>query len=224
MNFDGTGDYFLHPSRGGTGNLLDEWSVTCYFQTTSTDQLAILGVFNTGTNTGWQVQLNTNENDSNIAGEMMVFMREEGGGPLEAGITFPESNLSDGTPHIVTMMGKKSLGSSGGITIYYELDRTSGAKTLTYNNTDAGSNFADFGFDLAFGARNVRDVVGREFNGQIFYIVVHNRLLSESEVRKLHRDPFGPFRMVDEVGDVILPPVIVAAADSIIPIIRRRRK
>jgi hypothetical protein len=208
MNFDGSGDYFAHPLRANTANLIKEWSLTCYFQTTSTATQNILGVFNTGSVTAWGVALN-----ENVDGKIRVFMRDEGGSQLSVRLTTAESDLTDGEPHIITILGKKSLGASA-VTMYYDLHKTGAARALTYAQSGDGSNFADFGFDLTFGARNNRGTVEKEVNGQIYYISVHPKLLPFSQVLALHRDPFGPFRMFDEAGVVFA----VAAGGVTLPI------
>ena len=43
----------------------------------------------------------------------------------------------------------------------------------------------------------------QSFHGQISYVALHNRPLTLREHAQLARDPFGPFRMDDEVGPVI---------------------
>ncbi len=44
------------------------------------------------------------------------------------------------------------------------------------------------------------------------------------QVSKWSRDPFDPFRMAEGVGDVITPSGIVVSTDSLIPILKRRRR
>lgn len=61
--------------------------------------------------------------------------------------------------------------------------------------------------------------------GDLLAFYMHDRVSSFPEHRQLYEDPFGPFRMVDEneaiAGSDIL---ITPPTDSLIPIIKRRRR
>ncbi len=55
-------------------------------------------------------------------------------------------------------------------------------------------------------------------------LTAQNRFWGPEKISQWSRDPFGPFRMVDEAGVVHGLPTVVAAANSIYPLIRRRRR
>ncbi len=60
----------------------------------------------------------------------------------------------------------------------------------------------------------------------VAYVAVLNFAPTRTQIKQLSHDPFGPFRMVDEVGDGIITtaPVGPVGTDSLIPILKRRRR
>ncbi len=205
IDFDGTGDYFRHITSEGTAELLKDWSLTFYFQTTKTTQQSMVGVFNSGTGTAWNCTLNHDEDGNSIEGKISVQVRTDSGNSsqMRGATTSAISNLTDGKPHIVTCMGQKVLGSPDGIQIYFD-----GVKqAITYSVSSPAVDLSNLGFDLGVAVRNIRDSFDIPFGGQIYYIAVQARRLSEEQVTQLHADPFGPFRMSDEVGVVVVPAV-----------------
>ncbi len=62
------------------------------------------------------------------------------------------------------------------------------------------------------------------FEGDISYVAGWDRALGDGEIIQLSRDPFGPFRMVDEFLAAGSDQLIAALTDSIIPILKRRRR
>ena len=76
--------------------------------------------------------------------------------------------------------------------------------------------------NMAIG--NWNHATDRMWSGRIEYIYILDFEAPAALVRSIYYDPFGPFRMVDDLEDMIIPVEAVAAADSIWPILWRRRR
>lgn len=195
---DATGDYLTHPTKL-LGSRLEKSSFTFVYSTVTTAIRAFFGTFNTGTATGIQAFVNSNKTETIDAGKLYFFVRDEDGSALSASTTndtVPASN--SGGVHIVTIVLDKALGSSGGIQIWFN----GVEQAVDYNDVGAGTNFVDFGFDLAIGARNNRGVFEKTYFADMYFLVCHTRVLEDDEIIRWHKNPFGPFRMADEAGVV----------------------
>ena len=193
-DFDGTGDYFLHPDRS-FGSKLAKHTVTFLFNTTTTAQDVLWGVFNDGPNLGAQLFLNTNSESDSDANKMRYFVRDNDAQNLGAAFT-SDVTFNDGKDHIVSFIfdGVKA-GSDGIICVLDSIE-----VPLTYGSTETAVNFSDFEYDPAIGARNLQGSVDFLYTGFIYYALFNETNLSVALVKKLHADPFGPFRMVDEAA------------------------
>jgi hypothetical protein len=184
-----TDDYIDLTDLGTFGSGIDTGSTTFYFSfhTTSTSQESLIGTFNDGTNTGIQINLNTNSSDSADQDKVGIFLRDSAGTPNtnQAGSTADLTNLTDGNHH--TLMIVFDEGSPDSWTLYY--DGTS--QGLSYFQQDSLTTTQDFGYNLTLGARNVRGTIGRYFNGVINEAAIFSRNFGSSDALDLHNNGLG---------------------------------
>ncbi len=71
---------------------------------------------------------------------------------------------------------------------------------------------------------NWNHTTARMWDGTLNFVYVFQPQIGALRQLQIAQDPFGPFRMVDETEIAVLPVAAVAAADSIWPILWRRRR
>lgn len=178
--FDGTNDY-LNAGSFNQHAATNELSVVMLFRATQTDSMVLMR-YNAMTAAGGDYQaayVDTN-NPPNI--------RVKVG---SAGYAWAPYALGD-TVHIV------STAQGGGPVKIYK-------NGFLEDSATASESFASVSEPWLIGvdadATNAGSL-GNWFRGDIYQILIYNRILSAQEVWLLSRDPFGPFRMVDEAGVV----------------------
>ncbi len=121
-----------------------------------------------------------------------------------------EGGTQDANPHLLVATSRNAT--------EHELFDNGVSIELDTNNCDT---FAVNRFD--FGRINDTSPTN-SFNAGVVYTAFIPAALSKAEAVELAADPFGPFRMVDEIEKDVLSVVAVAADNSILPWIRRRRR
>ncbi len=116
--------------------------------------------------------------------------------------------------------------------VSYGMAMASGDTRVYMNGINRGSSSTTFTWpsgieselhNLGFQFDNI-EPTRFEMAADYFAAYFWNRLLSDAEFGLLHHDPFGPFRMVDDIDKNVLSSEVVAADNSIWPILWRRRR
>ena len=198
---DGTGDWYLHPNRT-LGSRLALSTLTFVYRSSSTAAvMCLFGVFNTGTNTGIQLQLNADGNETLTAGSIRAFLRSDDDTASGLQNDTGAVGATDGETHVISFLVDKAARL---ITIIFD-----GVDVTTAGvSNDNGVSFADFGFDPAFGARNVRGTVSQPYTGDLFFAATHNLRLPDALVIDWHKDIMAMIR--EETPVVGFVPAAVA--------------
>jgi hypothetical protein len=159
----------------GFGASLATASVEFWIKTTAAAQQAVLGALNTGTATMLQVLLNSNEAGALLAGSTAVTVRDQGGKAITLRIDRP---IYDGAWHHVVFVVTDPAANV--ITAYVDGEQVSGV-TAT-GGGGAPNNFANFGFQMPFGARNNRGTVDLFMDGTLDEVAIYTTRLSAGRV------------------------------------------
>lgn len=175
VTFDGINDYAAATNSTGFGSVMDGSSFEFILSTTTTNRLRLFGTYNLGTNTAVEITLNENGfGNGALANGVRLYLRADGGTDL--GATFTNASLFSGDFHHLVLT-YDSTGGANRVTAFVD----GVAQTMTYTNSNAPSNFSNFGFDPTLGARNVRGAIGSFFPGTIDEFAMYDTVLSETE-------------------------------------------
>ena len=181
LKFDGTNDYLNCGTMGAFGSQIKNSSFFCVFRNPGTAIAALSGTFNTGTTTGVQFSVNSDQAVANVAGKFLGFVRDTAGNILRFANTTAVSP-NDGEWHTLTIIF--GITATTGAIIY-----DGQSLPLTYNNTGTVGASANFGFPLTLGARNLRGTIDLFFPGSIATARLWNRTLKIEDGLRLHQNP-----------------------------------
>src|SRR5690606_28967277 len=106
--------------------------------TTTTNRVRLFGTYNTGATTAIEVTLNENGvGNAALTNGVRMYLRNEAG--TDVGATFTNASLYDGDFHHLVL----TYDPIHRVTAYVD----GVAQTISYTNTNAPINFANFGFD-----------------------------------------------------------------------------
>lgn len=154
----------------GANLLTSSWEF--WIKTTDTATAAAFGTFNTGTSMAVQVLLNRSSADALLAGSTMFYIRGSDGKQTRGAIS---TNIYDGQWHHVVMV----VASATTFDVYVD----GVAQSITYNNNTTPVTFANFGFALTVGARNLRGTVDNFVDATIDEFAVYASRLTSTRVQ-----------------------------------------
>jgi hypothetical protein len=180
-----TGTYFTSNALRPFGTNLGNSSYEFVFRTnpgfvTSSIQ-SLFGVFNVGSTTGVNVDLNSGGNDAlgAVANSTRLYVRGEDGDGV--GVSFVNPALYDGGYHHLLFTFDASRLGEAAFAAY--VDGAPQSLTLSQVNSGAADadgdpdNFAAFAFDPAFAARNVRGAPGTTAVGRLANVTLDETAL-----------------------------------------------
>lgn len=153
LQFDGSQNYVDVGTMGSFGSNLSSGAYVSFdfsrLTTTSTATMAF-GVLNTGTKTGFFVELQGNNSDVYTSNDIRFFVRDEAGNSISAHISSPSIAIHDGQKHSVVI-------TQSGTTVTITLDGI--PQTVAYYVQQSIGTTANFGFPMWIGGRNSRGVL-----------------------------------------------------------------
>ncbi len=161
LDFNGTSDYISAGTMSTAGQLLDQGFTlaTWLHSDDTTDAIAIVGTINDAGSTMVSVVLNRDGAYQAGAGRIRLYMREEGGLFLAAGVT-SNTGITDGSWHSLIVEAMPTVPS-----VSILVDGVS--QSITWSQQTAISEFANFQYSLTVGARNSRGIVDSYFEGTL---------------------------------------------------------
>lgn len=157
-SFDRVDDYINVGTMGNFGTNLDTnfFTFSAWVKSSdSTHVMALCGTFNTGTVTGIQVQVNTQDGSTLTANRIFIFRRDEAG-LLNSG--YYSSSINDGKWHHIVV-------TNSNLAISAWEDGVS--KSITAVGGANANNMANFAFPMLIGARSNRATPDLFFSGNI---------------------------------------------------------
>ena len=145
-------------------------SMSFWFKTTSTAQMAVMGTMNDNVTSALTVTVNHGGN----AGRVALYLRSEGGtGNILNLQTAANSALVDGQWHHVAIVWAEgnAVAYIDGVVVSWSNDVVRGSPVL-----------ADWQYPMFFGARNNRGTVDQHFDGGLDELKMFNYRLTESQV------------------------------------------
>ena len=179
LKFDGTNDYVNAGTMEAFGSQIKNSSFFFVFRKTGTDIAALTGAFNTGAVTGFSVEVNEDQNGTNVAGKFRVFVRDDANSILVFANTTAVSP-NDGDWHTLTIIVGGTVATSAIIYDGWILPLTGGGGLGTTSN---------FAFPLLIGARGNRATPDLFFPGSISGARLWSRTITTDEALRLHQNP-----------------------------------
>ncbi len=145
------------------------------------------------------LRINANSVGAVDAGKIQLIMYDDASTGLIGATTSDTDPLfNDGEIHLITATYNPLVNELG-----LSVDGVS--QDITYDLQGTPSSFSAQTQPLYFGGFNNVGVLLSQTNVDILYMSIHSTVFPTFEIRQLSQDPFGPFRMADEVGALIAP-------------------
>lgn len=181
MAFDGVSNYLDLTTLVGWDVLNSTIGIWMRSTTTAFD-VAIMAVFNDGSNTALSINNNEAFDGSDDAGKISVFARNDGSSlPDIQGGTTADTILYDGNWHFLVLRLDLDAVTP---TITARIDKN--PETWTFNVQDQiASGFANFGHPLTLAARNLRGTIDRFADMDVAGLVLFDTNLSDADADAL---------------------------------------
>ena len=164
--------------KAGFGNGLTHFTYSCWVKLDIGQGGVLMGIFNTGTNTGLRFSVNTSD------GSISCFIRQEGN--VSRAVNINNLPIADSEWHLVTVTNNGNQ-----LVAYFDgLAKGNTAFNLT--------NFVEWEFPLYMLAVNSRGTADQRFPGMADDLRIYNYALSADEVVRAYYDVTGKKVCVDK--------------------------
>lgn len=182
VTFDGATQYVAAPaSANAFGSAMANSTFEFVFSSTSTVQSTLMGTFNTGTATGFEVNVNRNAPGGQVPGYLRLYLRDEGGSPNQMGVGFlPNQNAFDGDFHHL-MFTYDSSGATDTDRFKGYLDGVPQELEFGHAGVPGTGGFANFGFAPSIAARSNRETIDQFFAGTLDEVALYTSTLTAAD-------------------------------------------
>ena len=173
VTFDGSASYGSLTAMGNLGqNLGSGVSVSFFYSSSDATPGDMLGT-RAPSSMSFRILINV----GSVSGIVKIFLRDNVGSVVFGHHT--DATINDGKRHHVFVSV-----SPGANAIVYRLDGVN--KTITYEDQETPSSFANFSNTMLVGAANLDGTVGRWMNSTYGHLAFWNRILSVNEASELY--------------------------------------